>query len=207
MISGINKMMKRSFGRFKKSKDGVTAVEFALVGGPFFFVLISIFELGIMLFAEYALAQNVETAGRLIRTGQIQMGTNGTQATPEYFKAQICNQLSAILDCDQKLHVDVRTFNSFSDIAGNLPSPYQAGSSELSNDILNNTQYTPGNAGQIVTVRVYYEWDLVVPGLGALIGATGSGLGNITQAGGSAKNSRLLTAAATFRNEPFSDGS
>ncbi len=199
----INKRMKKMFGRYRRSQDGVTAVEFALVGGPFFFVLFAMFELGIMLFAEYALAQNIETAGRLIRTGQIQNGQNGHLATPAYFKTQICKNLGALLDCDSKLYIDVRKFNDFSSISGSLPNPYKAGSTELSTSITSNTAYEPGTAGEIVSIRVYYDWQLFLPGLGKLIGSTGSLLGNTSPAGSSDANSRLLTAAATFRNEPF----
>lgn len=207
MMMGINRAMKRVLGRYGKSREGVTAIEFAMVATPFFFVLISLFELGIMLFAEYALAQNVETAGRLIRTGQIQMGLNGHKNTKTYFRDSVCGNLSIILDCDNKLFVDVRKFTNFSDIAGNLPNAFKSGTTELSDDITTNTQFNGGAAGEIVTVRVYYKWELVSPGLGWLIGAAKRGYGNVTEGGSSDANVRLLTAAATFRNEPFSDGS
>ena len=204
MMIGINKRFKKMMGRYSRSQDGVTAIEFAMVGGPFFFVLFAIFELGIMLFAEYALAQNIETAGRLIRTGQIQNGQNGHMATPAYFKTQVCKNLNALLDCSNNLFVDVRKFNSFSGIAGSLPSPYKAGSSELSSDITSNTKYQPGAAGEIVSIRVYYNWKLFLPGLGKFINFTKpASLANVSPAGSSDKNHRLLTAAATFRNEPF----
>jgi len=202
MMIGVNRCLKNILGRYGRSQDGVTAVEFALVGGPFFFVLIAMFELGIMLFAEYALAQNIENAGRLIRTGQIQNSQNGHTNTAAYFKSQVCKDLGALLDCDNKLFVDVRKFNDFASIAGNLPSPYKPGTSELSTTLTGGTQFEAGAAGEIVSIRVYYDWQLFLPGLGKLIGSTAS-LGNISPAGSSSKNSRLLTAAATFRNEPF----
>lgn len=203
MMIGINNRIKKLFRRYQRSQDGVTAVEFALVGGPFFFVLFAMFELGIMLFAEYALAQNIESAGRLIRTGQMQNAQNGHVNTPAYFKTQICQNLSTLLDCDSKLYVDVRKFNTFGDIAGNLPSPYKTGTSELDPAFTGGTSFDAGAAGEIVSIRVYYNWQLFLPGLGELIGAVGVGLGNVSEAGSTSKNARLLTAAATFRNEPF----
>ncbi len=204
MIISINKRMKKILGRYSRSQDGVTAIEFALVAGPFFFVLIVMFELGLMLFAEYALAQNVETAGRLIRTGQIQNGENGHLATPAYFKTQVCQNMTTMLDCDNKLYVDVRKFSTFAGIAGNLPSPFKSGTTELSDDITISAQYQPGAAGEIVSIRVYYDWQLFAPGLAKLITAlNGVGLGNVSSGPSSPKNSRLLTASATFRNEPF----
>ncbi len=202
MMIGVNKRLNKLMGRYGRSQEGVTAIEFALVGGPFFFVLFALFELGIMLFAEYALAQNIENAGRLIRTGQIQNAQNGHENTPAYFKTQICKNLTSLLDCDNKLYVDVRKFSDFASIASNLPSPYNAGTNELSPAITSGTQFEAGAAGEIVSIRVYYDWQLFLPGLGQLVGAVG-GLGNISVSGSTAKNSRLLTAAATFRNEPF----
>ena len=99
-------------------------------------------------------------------------------------------------------YVDVRKFNNFAGIAGSLPSPFTTGTNELSPAITSGTQFEAGAAGEIVSIRVYYDWQLFLPGLGQLIGAAGS-LGNISVNGSTAKNSKLLTAAATFRNEPF----
>lgn len=202
MMVGINKSIGKILRRYGRKNDGVAAIEFALVGGPFLFVLFAIFELGLMLFAEYALAQNVESAGRLIRTGQVQNGLNGHSATPAYFKTQVCKNLETFLDCSSNLYVDVRKFNDFSSISGSLPDPYDSGTTELSEDITLNSEYQPGAAGEIVSIRVYYDWQLFMPGLSALVGAVGS-FGNVSASGSTETNSRLLTAAATFRNEPF----
>ncbi len=206
MMIGINRRIKRLMNCFKRSDDGVTAVEFAFVGGPFFFMLFATFEFGIMLFVEYALAQNIETAGRLIRTGQVQMGTNGHQSTSDYFKTQVCGKLNTVLDCSTNLYVDVRNFDDFSDIDGNLPNPVNSAGNFNGND-----QYNPGAAGKIVTVRVYYKWKLSVPFLGKMIDVTNStgrkAEFEAIEHGNLGRHYMLLSAATTFRNEPFSDGS
>jgi len=206
MMISINRRIKRLMNCFRRSEDGVTAVEFAFVGGPFFFMLFATFEFGIMLFMEYALAQNIETAGRLIRTGQVQMGANGHQSTSDYFKTQVCGKLNSFIDCASNLYVDVRNFDDFSGIDGNLPSPVNAAGNFNANE-----QYNPGAAGKIVTVRVYYKWKLSIPGLGKFIDITNS-TGRKTefqaiQHGNLGGNYMLLSAATTFRNEPYSDGS
>ena len=51
-------------------------------------------------------------------------------------------------------------------------------------------QYSPGGAGGIVVVRLFYQWPLFVTGLGY----------NIANLTGS---KRLLTATAAFQNEPL----
>ena len=52
------------------------------------------------------------------------------------------------------------------------------------------TSYCPGERGDIVVVRMFYQWPLFVTGLGY----------NISNLTGS---KRLLSATAAFRNEPF----
>jgi hypothetical protein len=51
-------------------------------------------------------------------------------------------------------------------------------------------QYNPGGPGQIVVVRLFYQWPLFVTGLGY----------NISNLAGS---KRLLAATSAFQNEPF----
>ena len=62
----------------------------------------------------------------------------------------------------------------------------QDGNGNLSNAL----QYVPGNGGDIVVVRAFYEWPIYVRLLG-------NDLANMP--GGK----RLLAATAAFRNEPF----
>ena len=52
--------------------------------------------------------------------------------------------------------------------------------------------FDPGDAGDIVLVRVFYRWQLLTPGFTAA-------LANMDN------NQYLVTAATVFRNEPFDD--
>uniref|UniRef100_UPI00112F141F TadE/TadG family type IV pilus assembly protein n=1 Tax=Escherichia coli TaxID=562 RepID=UPI00112F141F len=61
----------RKLARWRRSESGATAVEFALVAGPFFYVLGCICETGLMLFTEYVIQNSVQEAARLVRTGQV----------------------------------------------------------------------------------------------------------------------------------------
>ena len=58
-------------------------------------------------------------------------------------------------------------------------------------NFVDNTQYSPGGPGDIVVVRLFYQWPLFVTGLGY----------NIANLSGS---KRLLSATAAFKNEPYS---
>ena len=54
--------------------------------------------------------------------------------------------------------------------------------------IFSSNSWPPGSAGQVVVVRMYYQWPLFVTGLGYNMGCN---------------NKRLLVATAAFKNEPF----
>lgn len=166
---------------FIKDREGVTAIEFALVGAPFLYLLCVIFETGLMLFSEYIIENGVSRASRLIRTGQVQI----EGMTKAQFKNEICGNLAEFLDCANNLHVDVRKFSNFSSIS--LPSAYSG--KELSADVTTASKFQPGVALDVVVVRAYYEWKLFVPGLSQLENLSGG--------------RRSLTSGAAFRNEPY----
>ena len=76
----------------------------------------------------------------------------------------------------------VRTYSSFSSVSNSLPI--------TNGNLVNNFIYQPGNPGDIVVVRVMYEWPIFVN----LMGDSVANMSN---------NTRLLVATAAFRNEPY----
>lgn len=171
------------FARFRKAQGGNTAVEFGIVAIPFFALMYALIEIGLVFFANFTLENAVDQAARLIRTGQAQQGG----FTEGKFKEEVCKHVYGLIDCAGGLIIDVRKFDKFSSIT--LPEPLDA---EGNASIPSN--YDPGDAGDIVVVRAFYEWDLIAS-FGGLM--PNLGLGNM------ANGHRLLQAAATFRNEPF----
>ena len=169
-------------GRFKRSQGGATAVEFALVAAPFLYLLMAIFETGLMLFSEYVIENGVAKAAREIRTGQVQ----STAVSAADFKNLVCGNLASFLKCDTNLNIDVRSFTKFSDIS--LPPPLNADGT-MSDTVSKDASWDTGTALEVVVVRTYYVWKLFTPGISQLSNMAG--------------DSRLLTAGAVFRNEPF----
>jgi Flp pilus assembly protein TadG len=162
------------------SRRGATAVEFAIVALPFFGLLFSILELGMMFMAATTLEAATVTAARQIRTGQVQAGASNTTAG---FKTMICNNMSWITtsDCQANMSLDVRTYPSFSAVAVTTP---------VKNGAIDPTQltYDSGASCDVVLVRVYYPWRLITPLLEP-------GIPNL------GPDKRLLTTAVAFRNE------
>jgi Flp pilus assembly protein TadG len=169
---------RRLLRRYRRSQSGVSAIEFAFAAPLFFALLLAIFEVGIMLFSEYIIQNGVGDAARMIRTGEVK--------TESEFKAQVCGRLATYLDCEGKLHVDVRSFPDFDDIDF---SPPLTSDGELSEEVT-GSEFDTGGSLEVVVVRVYYEWKLFAPGMTLM--------SNMSD-----KQTRLLAAGAAFRNEPF----
>jgi len=171
------------------NEEGAGAVDFALVLLPFLAVLMVIIESAVVLFAGQVLQTSASNAARLILTGQAQTGNY----TATQFKNAICANLTVMFNCANNLYVDVRTFASFSAVS--VPSPTNT------NGTLNTTSfgYAPGTSGDIVVVRLIYQWPVIAAKIG-LCAATACGLVN------SANNTSTLVATVAFRNEPYTTG-
>jgi Flp pilus assembly protein TadG len=179
MPSAVSTVSARNaWRRFRRNRRGSAAVEFALVAPVFFALLFAIIETALMFFAGQVLETINQNSARMIFTGQAQ-----TQAyTQSQFATYVCGQVPALFNCSN-IYIDVQSYNSFSSITIN--SQIDGG-----NNFVNNMQYNPGGACNIVVVRLFYQWPLFVTGLGY----------NIANLTGS---KRLLSATAAFRNEPY----
>ena len=88
-------------------------------------------------------------------TGQAQ--TQSFDATA--FKNAVCAKIYGLFDCQNGVYVDVRTFSSFANVT--MPSPVDA-----KGNFQNNFSYQPGGPGDIVVVRLFYQYPVYVSLLG-----------------------------------------
>jgi hypothetical protein len=166
--------------RSRRTREGAAAVEFAMVAIPFFLMIFSILELGVVFVLDSVLETATMESGRLIRTGQ----GNTQKLDQDKFKAQICDRMVVFKsDCANRVTVDVRVVPKFS--APNVPDP-------ISNNAMDpsKTTYDGGKAGDLILVRVWYVHPLVTPLLSQAVSRAGNG-------------KVLLSAATAFRNEPW----
>lgn len=175
--------------RFLRSEAGGVAVEFAIVMLPFLTMLMVIMQSAIVLLAGQVLQTAATNGARLILTGKAQ--TAGYSATQ--FKSAICASMTVMFNCTNNLYIDVESFSSFTTIS--LANTTNA------NGTLNTTGfgYSPGNAGDIVVVRLIYQWPIIAAGIG-FCAATACGLVNSTG------STNTLVATVAFRNEPYTPG-
>jgi Flp pilus assembly protein TadG len=158
-----------------RRNDGTAAVEFGIVAMPFLCLMFAIMETALVFFAGQTLETAVADAGRLIMTGQAQNQAFDAAA----FKNAVCSKIYGLFDCQNGIYVDVKKFTSFSDIDMTPPL-------DKDGNFQNAFNYQPGGPGDIVVVRLFYQWPIFVSLLENMAG-----------------NKRLLIATAAFRNEPY----
>jgi Flp pilus assembly protein TadG len=168
----------RTVQRLARRQDGSAAVEFGLVAMPFLALVFAIIETALVFFANQVLETAAADSARLIMTGQAQM----SGLSKDTFKTQVCSKVYGLFDCQGGVHVDVQTFSSFGNV--NLQTPLNA-QGQLDTSTF---KYSPGGPGDIVVVRLAYQWPVFVSMIG-LANMSGS--------------NRLMIATAAFRNEPY----
>jgi Flp pilus assembly protein TadG len=170
--------MLRQTRRFGRRRDGATVVEFAIVIVPFLAIMFAIIEIALVFYAGQVLETATADSARRIMTGEVQ----NSKMDITQFKADVCGRLYALFDCGA-VHIDVKKYDTFS--AAKIPQPVK--DNELD---LDGFGFEPGVQGDIVVVRVAYEWPIFVRDFGFNLSTLGNG-------------KRLLMATAAFRNEPY----
>ncbi|HET7888656.1 MAG TPA: TadE/TadG family type IV pilus assembly protein [Bradyrhizobium sp.] len=178
---------RHRFGAFIGDSKGATAVEFALVAAPFLALVAALVQTFLIFFAQAMLENTVRQAARQILTGQTQTQDAGMSATNAQtaFKNTVCGYGAMLFKCDATLMVDVQVASNWSSANTSMPTLTY----DSSGNVNNTWQFNPGNAGDIVVVRVMYLWPV-------FFGPIAFNLAN------QANGTRMLMASAAFQNEP-----
>ena len=184
MISAVRTTGRWSIlKRFRRDRNGTTAVEFGLVAMPFFAILGMIIETGLAFFTGQVLEAATTSAGRIVMTGQVQLTPGPPAIRIARFRNEFCNRFNWYIDCNS-VQFDVRSFPMGAPI--NMALPIVNGALDP-NQV---PQFNFGNPGQIVLIRIYYEMPIYLNILGVGTGVLSG-------------NKRLLTGAVAFMNEPY----
>jgi Flp pilus assembly protein TadG len=171
--------------RRRAARSGSSAVEFALVGLPFFFMLFAIMEVGLIFVTDSVLDGAASETARLVRTGQ----AAGSNMTAAQFKTQLCDEMGIFSgDCPSRASVDVRELTQFRNQTP--PDPMANGSSFDSSQLT----YVTGQPGSLMLVRVWYKQPLITPFLAQALSRLDDG-------------STMLISTKAFRNEPYTPAS
>lgn len=145
-------------------------VEFALIAPAFLGVLIAIFATAAFLFAQQALQNAAVEAGRQFMTGQAQ---NSNMTQPQFVNI-VCPMIQPLLNCSA-LMVDVQSYTSFSNANASKPTLTYNAQGQVSN----SWQFNPGTPGQVVVVRLIYQWQSVTGPLGFTLANLPNGMAEL----------------------------
>jgi hypothetical protein len=173
---------------FLKKKDGATAVEFALIGLPFFALFLSCFEMGLLFIRMTMLDHAVNTTSKTVYIGAVTKGLADNTVSREDFEDDICEIVGLVVpDCVNNLTIELIEISSLID----LPET-DAVCVDTSNDFKPVVTFNPGSASSIVFMRACLTTDVYTPGLGFGLALSKT-----------ANNQYEMVSSMAFMNEPF----
>ncbi len=161
---------------------GAAVVEFAIVVIPFLAVLFAALATSLAYFAQQGLETVAVSAGRSLLVGT----TQAAAPSKAQFKTQVCAKLPAYMRCSN-LMVSVDKSSDFSTADTDGPDITFAANGAP----VDNFPFNMGAAGEIVTLRLYYVWQLPSVNLGFDISNLSNGR-------------RLLIATSVSKTEQYS---
>jgi len=173
--------------RFKKNEDGATAIEFAMVAGPFFILVFMLIGFALYFFVMNSLDKGMDQTSRLVRTGQAQK----SKMTVNDFKQGVCNGAGKWVKCN-KVEVFVQKFPNWQSITP------QACLNSSGAQVTNNASGSDpiatysGTSSDIVVVTTCYKWEFAqsIPYVK---------LGNMSD------GAMMMQTATAFRTEPYTE--
>lgn len=174
----MTKILSIFKSKWAQNEDGVTAVEFALVGLPFLLMVIGIIEMSLMFTSQSLLEASTAQAARQIRTGAVQQG-GGEEA----FTEALCDFASVFIPCED-IQYQVVALENFGDAEGFPPPTYDE------NGDLEDQGFDPGGVSDVVMIRTSYTYPIKTPMMQVLL----------TNNDGS---SRIMISTIVLQTEPY----
>jgi len=163
---------------WNKDEEGSTAVEFALIGIPFIFMVIGIIEMALMFTAQSLLESSTSEASRQVRTGAVQQGGG-----EDVFRDTLCDFSSLLIPCDD-IQYQVESVESFDD-AQEFPD------AQFDDDgNLEDQSFDPGGVSDVVLIRVAYQYPIKTPMMSLILSNNSS-------------NKRILLSTVVLQTEPY----
>ena len=178
--------------RFRADRRGVTAIEFGLVAGPFFALVMAIMTIGTQHLTLHFLEHGVAQASRKLRTGEAQKAG----MTLADFRKLLCDSAGSYISCDNHLVIHVRSSPTFAGLGSSPVSCVTNGNlTPSSGSGTDGIRSRAGNASEAVLITACYDWEL-----GSPLWQT---LWNLVSPVPPTQGKIVLSAATAFRSEPF----
>lgn len=187
----------RHMVRLRRAQDGASAIEFAIVGPVFIFLIYSIIELGMIMFAASVIESATSLTTRTARVGN----DGGTGDLVSYIREQIREKSMGLMDAD-KILITTDLVTSY----GSLPKPERClvtppppvgtcppgapFEDANSNGVYDGTMpaLSLGGPNDIIRLRTYYPAPILSPLTGVFMSENGE---------------FVISSTTMVRNEPF----
>ena len=160
--------------------SGTTAIEFAMVAPLVIAIILASLQLGVIYLAQAELENAGEQAARLVYTSQAPGGQSA-------FQTSVCGYLPALFTCSGvMIDLQAQAVSANDSDALTMTPPtltYNSGG-----QVTNTWNYNPGAPGQLVILRLMYQWPVYAGPLGLFFGDLSNGM-------------LLLSSTQVFQNE------
>jgi Flp pilus assembly pilin Flp len=165
--------------RLGKDSSGATAIEFALLAGPFLLIVLGLIEIGVQYFASTSFESAVQRSARLIRTGQAQAQAMDLAS----LRKSVCDDIYNLFDCMHNTAFQVSILSSMNAV------PADSAVDKDGKFVLEEGFHS-GSGSDYVLVRGYYQFRPLLDVFGVMRTRLANG-------------NYLYGATVLFRNEPF----
>jgi hypothetical protein len=184
---------------FRADERGSPVLEFAIGGPVFLLVVCAIVEFGLLMFVMVLMESSLRDASRYGVTGRLPDGASTMSEREDYIRDLVEDRTLGLVDFDKAV-LEILSYPTFEDVAngedfvdGNGNGKYDGG--ETFKDCNANGKRDddrgtegPGLSGSVVLYRLRYDWPLITPMMGKIIGTAGK---------------VALSASVAVRNEPW----
>jgi Flp pilus assembly protein TadG len=191
----------RLLSRFARSRKGVAAIEFAMIGVPFLGLVCAIFETAFVFFTQATFDNTVNNVARQVLVNDFSSNISPTAAT---FKTSVfCPALPSFINCNN-VTLNIQAYDpkttSFATVASSIDKSWY-------NNPAPNVSL--GAPGWIVLFQAFYPMPVYLSVLVAT-GSTGNGVSNLFgQTSSTVYNNpngsgfvHAIFSTMVFRNEP-----
>ena len=178
-ISFVYKGIRFGFKSFLQRDSGATAIEFALLAVPFFFLILGILELSLFYASGVMLEGAATSAARVIRTGQVQ----DAEEPQDLFEDTMCDKVGALISCNDIVYESIKLDN-FNDVQDAAPRYDEDGN-------MISAGFDPGQEEEVIMVRLAYRHQFLTPLLGPFLESE------------QGSNSALHISTVVMRTEPY----
>jgi Flp pilus assembly protein TadG len=150
---------RRLVRRFAKNDSGFTAVEYAIICVPFFFLLIGAMSVSLYFFTCTSIANAMSNAARGVLTGQFQQsigaysGASTLQQQEAVFMSALCSKLPSYVTCGN-IVILAQSNNNF----GGISRPSCATNGVITTQTSANTSFSVGGSSAVVLMTACYPW-------------------------------------------------